>query len=86
MQDGTPPNFDHSLQQLFMGHVTNARVINHYFPSTRAVCFLHIPPRDFRLWNFLKDNVYRTRPVCAPLPTDRIRRYVLNSNLAYVAE
>ena len=78
MQDGAPPKIDPRVKQLLRQHFTDARVISRHFPTTWHPRSPAITPCDFRLWGFLKVNIYSRRPVSVADLKDSIRHHVFD--------
>ncbi|GBM10703.1 hypothetical protein AVEN_99-1 [Araneus ventricosus] len=76
-QDVAPPHIDRRVKQLLRQHFTDAGMISRHFPTTLHPHSPDITPCDFWLWGFLKDNIYRKRPVALPDLRNSIRRMFL---------
>ncbi|XP_035214700.1 uncharacterized protein LOC118188388 [Stegodyphus dumicola] len=58
MQDGAPPHISNKVKQLLLQNVTDDRVISRSFPVASPLRSPDFTPCDFRLWGYLKSQVY----------------------------
>ncbi|GBL59710.1 hypothetical protein AVEN_155745-1, partial [Araneus ventricosus] len=58
--DGAPPHIANPVKQLLKQHFGNARIISRHFPTAWPSRSPDLNPRDFWLWDCLKDIVFST--------------------------